>query len=221
MWNRPGLYTFLQAAEPLRVRAGGNVNDVVGGSGAWVVLVRGLDANWDEIEETINLAGAAASANTAQSFIRVNEFLVAAVGSYANFSTNTGQIILEGSVTTTVLSTISAGIGSSLQGIISVPRGKTLYLKRFDVFSPNQKVFSGTTRIRVNADVVVPPFGAKQVFAALSDIQSQQDLRFDIQPPLPEKSDLWFNVTASSNNSNLSLYVQYQLVRNDSTITIS
>jgi hypothetical protein len=208
--------------DPLRVRAGGNAQDAFGvGTGAWVVLIRGLDSNWDEIEETLNLNGILASANTAQSFIRVNEFLVAAVGSYANFSSNAGNIILEGSVSTTILSSIPAQQGTSLQGIISVPRGRTLYIKSLSVYAPNNKTFSGLLRFRLDADDIVPPYGAQQVFGAVADVQGQRDVAFPIQPPLPEKSDLWLNFTASTNNSNISVYIQYQLVRNDSAVSFS
>ena len=67
------VYTFATTAETLRVKAGGNAADTSAGLGAQTILVEGLSATYEEISETVTLAGASASAATTATFTAINK----------------------------------------------------------------------------------------------------------------------------------------------------
>src|SRR6056300_684819 len=49
---------FRQSAISMRVKAGGDAADTVAGAGARTVTIQGIDSNFDEASETVDLAGA-------------------------------------------------------------------------------------------------------------------------------------------------------------------
>jgi hypothetical protein len=161
-WNLPGFYTFPTTASTLRIKAGGNAADLFGaGAGCWVCQVRGLNENWDEVEETILTNGASASLPTVNQYIRVNFFDCVAGGTYRPAGatvTNVGDIILERTSDAVNMSIIKAGVGSSLQGIFSIPRGFTCYLKSVSAYAPSSKTYSGLFKVHAGANVTTPPY---------------------------------------------------------------
>ena len=66
-----GNVVFLTVPDELRIKAGGNVNDIEGGSGATTIHVEGLDEKWEYAHCTIVCNGADASASSNQKFVRI------------------------------------------------------------------------------------------------------------------------------------------------------
>lgn len=133
VWAQGGLYSYLSAATVLKVSSS-STNDTSAGTGARTVELFGLDANYDEISETVTLSGQTA-VNTTQSFLRIYRMVVRSAGSGG---TNAGVIYAgTGTVTSGVpankYATIAIGDGQTLMALWTVPRGYTAYVTQTDI----------------------------------------------------------------------------------------
>lgn len=137
----PGSIT-LQAAAGIVTLVSTSIldNGVTPGTGARTILIEGLDANFNEATEVVNLNGTVAVA-TAASFLRIHKMTVAAAGSTkANQGTITATI---GGANQCVISVSTVGgvngDNVSYQANYTVPNGKTAYiLKAFVSTGKNQ-----------------------------------------------------------------------------------
>jgi len=93
------------------------------------VLINGLDANYNQISETIAFtAGNYTGVNTTNSYFRINSMVVTTVPSAG--SSNAGTIKLQDTGKTITYAQINVGIGRTQSAIYTVPAGYTFYLKR-------------------------------------------------------------------------------------------
>lgn len=120
-------YPWLTTAAVLTVSSNATTDVYGSGTGAWVVLVEGLDANWVEQSEYVNLNGRNA-VSTVNAYLRINAMTVVAAGT--NGSNNGALYVGYGTVTTgvpaSILSAITATENVSSQIVYSVPAGKHL-----------------------------------------------------------------------------------------------
>lgn len=114
-------------APKLRIRAGGNAADTFGGLGAWQVKLTGLSTEGVIIQETLNSAGALASAFTENRFLRLYDTTVFASGSYATQTTRShvGNITIEDEAGNSWALIVSGDIprGDSEIGVYTTPVG--------------------------------------------------------------------------------------------------
>lgn len=144
VWPLQSLITFPSSAIQMKVSST-SANDTSAGTGARTVVVQGLDANYNEISETVTLNGQTAVTTTA-SFLRINYAYVATAGS-ANSAA--GDIYIgTGTVTSgvpaTVYDIIKLDYNTTITGSYTVPAGYTAYLSQ-GLFSTGQA--SGSTQI--------------------------------------------------------------------------
>lgn len=127
IWDGGGDYTFLDNAEKMTI-VSTSTDDTFGGSGAWNLLIQGLDENYTEITEVINLSGTT-EVNTTQEFLRLNRMLV--INSGTNSPTtdaNQGIVSATGSETSILQAQIKVNNGQTLMAIFTTPAGKTGYV---------------------------------------------------------------------------------------------
>lgn len=93
--------------------------DTAAGTGARTVTVQGLDADYNEVEETLTLNGVT-PVQGAVLFLRVNEFRVASAGTGMK---NAGAITLRDAGAGTSRSLIQAGESRAEVGVFTVPAG--------------------------------------------------------------------------------------------------
>ena len=128
IWPAASVRTLPSAAGTLSI-VSTDADDTVLGKGGNTVTVQGLDANYDEITETVDLAGLT-PAVTSQSFLRVNRAFVATAN-----AAGTGNGFNEGEITVTRGSDIQAYIeateGQTHQAMYTVPAGHTLLIKGY------------------------------------------------------------------------------------------
>lgn len=79
VWGPGGDVNFPASAAQLNV-ASSSANDTAAGTGARSLFIRGLNANWDTVEEVVDLNGQTI-VQTANAYIRVNRISVRSVGS--------------------------------------------------------------------------------------------------------------------------------------------
>lgn len=193
-------YTWPIVATVVRAAAGGNVADVdTTGAGARTVTITGLDENWNEVSETISLAGASASGSTTTTFFRVFRAFVATAGTYRG--NNTGAVAIESPVTSNVLAYIGAGVGQTQMALYTVPAGKTAVLT-----SAKVSVAVGTNKdatVRMYQypgadDFSAPTSGGKRLVYKWQQIQGEGAVQFGSHPTFPEKTDLWWTCRGSA-----------------------
>ncbi len=214
VWPVGGPYNFLQAALPLRIKAGGNAADDAAGAGAQTVALEGLDASFAAITATLTTAGVAASAPTAESFIRLNRACVINVGTYGG--TNVGDIEIEttGGITVGWIAGITGAApasGQTEQAIYTVPAGTTAYLGRMFATVESGKPADIFVWRRENADDISTPFTSRRMVESHHGVQNVvYDRSYDAMPSFPEKTDIY--VTAlRRGGADVALSVQYDL----------
>lgn len=111
------LYTYIASAGTAQVTSS-NTSDDNGGT----VLVEGLNANYEEVSETLTIGGAAGSIQ----FFRVFRALLLRANTG---STNTGIITITADSKT--VAKILAGIGQTLMALYTIPANKKGYLMKF------------------------------------------------------------------------------------------
>lgn len=121
VWTEGGQYEFPENAGTVTV-VSTSTQDNPTGTGSSTVVVQGLDANFDEVQETFELNGTTGVGGTI-SFLRTHRMLI----EYGN--TNVGNITA--SIGSTVTCAIAAGMGQSQVAFYTVPRGKSAFLKQF------------------------------------------------------------------------------------------
>lgn len=116
-------YTYLTSAEQLKVSSS-SVQDDPTGTGIFTLTILGLDANYDEISETITMDGTSV-VTTVNSYIRIFRAYGATCGTSL---TNVGNITITNNAGTNQLVYIPAGDGQTLMTLWTVPNGKRLFI---------------------------------------------------------------------------------------------
>ena len=186
IWSHGGLYVYPAAATAMKVSSS-SANDDASGTGARTVVVSGLDQNYNEASETVELDGQT-EVLTTTTFIRVFRAYVATAGSggTAAGTIYVGTGTVTAGVPATVYAEIALGENQTTMALWTVPAGYTLYITggTFSAASNNVAQY-------VLGKFVVRPFGG--VFRNAADITVNSNVfRYDWEIPLaiPEKSDI-------------------------------
>jgi len=160
VWPLPSLITFPASAIQMTVSST-SANDTSAGTGARTVVVQGLDANYNEVTETVTLNGQTA-VTMAASLLRVNYAYVATAGSgnsaAGDIYIGTGTVTA--GVPATVYDIIKFDYNNTTTGSYTIPAGYTGYVSQ-GLFSSGQAGGSnqvqgrlltrGTNNIRMTA----------------------------------------------------------------------
>ena len=208
VWAEGGLYSYLSAASVLKISSS-STDDTSAGTGARTITISGLDANYDEISESVTLNGQTA-VNTTQSFLRVLRLIVDTAGSGGQ---NAGVIYAgTGTVTSGVpankFGTIAVGDNQTLMCFWTVPRGYTAFLYQIDM-SMNTEVANKFGTVSLVARPEGGVFNVKDKFALSQDIIHQE---FKHPIKFAEKTDLEVRAIASSSNANLAVSAGLDIV---------
>lgn len=117
IWDGANIYPFQTTAGHLNFSSS-SANDAAPNSGAWACFIQGLDANFNQISETVSLAGTG-TVSTVNQYRRVNGVAATVAGSGG---TNAGTITVATAGATT-LALIEPGLGVSQSAVYTVPAG--------------------------------------------------------------------------------------------------
>ena len=200
IWMYGGKYQYLAVDSPSTLYAySANSEDSASGDGARTVTILGLDNNFNEIEETITVNGAA----TTLEFLRVYRAFVATAGVT---TTNEGDVLIStgSGGTGTVLADIGTigtgttfGLGQTQLALYTVPAGKTGYLTTWNVgCAPmNNKATVVLKSRELDGDA---PFRTKDIVDLVGGYHTQN---YSIPLRFPEKTDI--EVIASGDTSTI------------------
>lgn len=198
IWDVGGEYSYLTSAAALTVDTGDPSDDTV------QITVQGLDANYDEVSETVTLNGSGA-ATTTQTFLRVFRAFVA-----GDKDLTSDAIISASSVT---YAKVSAADQQTLMAVWTVPAGYTAY-----IFQNNTTCYTeqnnkfGITRL-----IARQPGGVFRTQDKHTVVLSQNVVQFPVPLELPEKTDIEMRAVASSSNANLQVSGSFDImyIKND------
>lgn len=148
------------------------------------LTIEGLDANYDEISETVTLTGTSA-VTTINTFLRVFRMTYDA----RNVGTITARTV---SASGTVVAQIDAGYAQTLMAVYTVPAGFTAYLVALDATIDGTK----TCQMLMYHRLFGKPFRIAHV------AESDGHYRYDFTAPLtvPEKTDIDIRINEVSGN---------------------
>ena len=193
LWNDGGDYVFPTSAVTMDL-VSTSTSDTMS------VLVKGLDANYNEISETVTLTGTVA-ATTSASFLRINSAIILS-------GSNVGGITISNGGTS--YGFIEAELGTTQSCIYTVPADRSLYLFRIDFNSatvnPNKYL---TVRNKLRSDTGRILHVAEATFAT-SQVSYDRQVPFKIT----EKTDFQFQAKSSSGNNEVAVFVEAVQVKN-------
>jgi hypothetical protein len=113
----------------------------------YTVLIKGLDANYDEIQETITLTATPVTQTTQNQYLRINDLIVVG-NNNGGFGSPTNNINLTNADNTATYARIDAGTGKSQASIYTVPRGYQFALLRISAFCASASLNNRTLGFR-------------------------------------------------------------------------
>lgn len=197
VWSHSTLYVYPTTAIHMKVSST-SANDAAAGSGARTIVVSGLDANYNEINEIVTLNGQT-PVLTIGLFIRVfrSYVLTAGLSNTAEGTIYIGDGVVTAGVPATVYAEILLGENQTLMALWTVPANYTLYVYRgtFSAASNNASQY-------ILGKFMIRNFGG--VFRNAADVTANSNvIPYDFEIPLaiPEKSDIEARVIALSGSN--------------------
>ncbi|MCK5607361.1 hypothetical protein KAR91_36090 [Candidatus Pacearchaeota archaeon] len=218
-----GLYPTPQVsgATALRIKAGGNANDTVAGSGARKVTLQGLDETGALITEEVSLAGASASAATTATFLRLFRFFVSESGAYGTFNpigvSQAAAITIENAAGTEDWGIVDFetawGRGQSEVGLYTVPLGKVAFVSTMDTSVDVTKVVDIVAFSRRGILDTVAPYQAIRTFAELSGVSGEESAAPSTPyGPFPALTDIGMVAKVTSGTAEMDVHLEILLI---------
>jgi hypothetical protein len=208
VWAQGGLYSYLAAATQLSISSSSTA-DTSAGTGARTVTLFGLDADYNEISETVTLNGQTAVTST-NSYLRIYRMLVRSAGSGGQ---NAGVIYAgTGTVTSGVpankYATIAIGDNQTLMALWTVPAGHTGYLLQTDV-----TVATTQNNKYCTVSLVARPYGEVfQVKDRFVKAESQTSLTYSVPLKFEEKTDIEYRAIGDSAGADIAISAAFEIV---------
>lgn len=154
LWTPGTVYVYRDTAIVMKISSGSTDDVMTSGSGAWKIVITGLDANWEHQEEEVELNGRTA-VNTTKLYLRVFRMKVIEAASQIAF--NAGIVYAgTGTVTTGVPAVIhaeiDAGNNQSQMALMSIPANTVGYLKVLRITTAISKLSDARLLVRKTAD---------------------------------------------------------------------
>jgi len=139
-WELATTYTYPTVAETMTLRW--NTADA-----GYTILIKGLDANYDEIQETITLTASPVTQTTQNQYYRIND-LITVGNNNGDFSNPANNINLTNAGNTVTYARIRGGDGKNQASIYTVPRGYKFGLVRISAFCASANLNNRTLQFR-------------------------------------------------------------------------
>jgi hypothetical protein len=197
VWPLPSLITF--PASPIQMTVSStSANDTSAGTGARTIVVQGLDANYNEVSETVTMNGQTAVTMTA-SLVRVNYAYVVTAGSgnSADGDIYIGTGTVTAGVPATAYDIIKLDYNTTITGSFTVPAGHTAYVSQ-GLFSAGQAGGSNQVQGRL---LTRGTDNIRRTAAVTSINNGVADYTFEYPLQVAEKTTIEATAIGSSNNN--------------------
>lgn len=206
-------YVYPASATVMKVSSS-SASDTSAGTGARTILVAGLDANYNQINEVVTLNGQTA-VNTTNSYLRILYTEILSVGSGAAQAGTiyVGTGVVTAGVPATVYWTSEASYNNWAFAGYTVPAGYTAYVTSYTITSQ-----STTANINVSAALVIYEYGngyPEIQSTARMTADGNFDRHYDYPFAIGEKSDFELRAWATTGSAvNVTGEIQFVLVKN-------
>jgi hypothetical protein len=211
VWAQGGTYAYPASATVMKISSS-SANDAAAGTGARTISIAGLDANYNEISETVILDGQT-EVNTVNSYLRIFRMFVATAGSGATAAGTiyAGTGTVTSGVPATVYGMIALNANQTQMAFWTVPAGYTLYLTGLFYTSGNTNANAWT-----NFQLIQRPLGGVFRQQSSSRVAGNGDFIVDLHTPLAftEKTDIEVRAVASTSPSNVSAEFEGIYIKN-------
>ena len=178
VWCNSSVYTYMAAANRLLVSSS-SAQDGVAGTGTLTLQLKGLDANYDLLTETVTMTGIVPVQTTA-SFLRLFTSKSITAGTAG---INVGNITITDSTATIIAGYIEAGEGKTQNAIYTVPNGKTAIILGW--------AFGDMAGKRTDFGLFVRPLNKSWYIAKTMIIRNQtMEECFEVPLKFPAKTDI-------------------------------
>jgi len=214
VWNQNTVYAYLSTASVMKISSS-SANDAAAGTGARTILIDGLDADYNQISETVTLNGQTA-VNTANSYLRVFHIavLTAGTGEAAAGSIYAGTGAVTSGVPAVIYGVYATANGATA-AIWTVPAGYTAYLTGYASGYSNASATANGT-----ISLCVRPFGS--VFDTISQLRVSNGVQgwiaFQYPIAVAEKSDIEIRATSSAASSGVTAEFQLVYIKNEGAL---
>jgi hypothetical protein len=212
IWSEGGLYSYLSAATVLKVSSS-NTADAAAGTGARTVELFGLDADYNEINETVTLNGQTA-VNTTKEYLRINRMIVRSAGTGGQ---NAGVIYAgTGTVTSGVpankYATINgvAGSNQSLMALWTIPAGYTGFLVQYDISNGTSTNTPAVCKLILSIRPFGEVFQSKDVKSLTNGMHIEES--FAVPTVITEKSDIEVRALSSSASVSFDVSAAFEII---------
>ena len=149
-WYGTGPYNWIPSARLLEV-VSSSASDTLAGVGVQKILISGLDANYNQISETVSMNGTT-PVTTVNQYFRINRAISTQAGST---QVNVGSISIRDTGGGTLRATIpivlaGTGIGITSQSAYTVPAGYTLFVES-SILSINRNTGNTVNNVTVRS----------------------------------------------------------------------
>ncbi len=211
VWAQGGVYAYPASATVMKISSS-SADDAAAGTGARTISIAGLDANYNEISETVILDGQTA-VNTVNSYLRISRMFVVTAGSGATAAGTiyAGTGTVTSGVPATVYGMIALNANQTQMAFWTVPAGYTLYLTGLFYTSGNTNANAWT-----NFQLIQRPLGGVFRQQSSSRVPGNGDFVVDLHTPLAfvEKTDIEVRAIASTSPSNVSAEFEGIYIKN-------
>ena len=190
-WSVGGVYVFPSSAATVTVSSD-DADDTSAGTGARTVQIYGLDANFEQIDETLTMNGVT-GVTSSNSYLRVFRMKVITAGTT---ETNEGTISTVHGATT--VAEIPAGKGQTLMAVYTTPANRKAYLVAWNFSAEKSRaaVLSVSLEMRTDGGA----WQTKETESVNTDGAGRFNTTFPIALRVPEKTDIRLRVTSNTAN---------------------
>lgn len=203
-----GVLIFLESAEIISFSST-DAGDTISGLGARTILITGLDENFTEREEVVNLSGTSI-ANTTNEFIRINDLKIDSVGQYNN--TNFGDITATAFFANTIQGFVEADEGIAHSSHYTVPSGQNAIIVSISSSIQTGKTVEMHLHKRDNANDITVPVSPVITIKDFHGIEGSFQLINKANLVFDEKTDVWFSASTSSGTTS-DLELNFDLIQ--------
>lgn len=209
IWDAGGILSLLSSAETMSI-ASTSANDTLGGSGAQIILIDGLDNDYNLIQEVINLSGTTPVV-TVNSYIRVHRLRVVFSGTG---KTNAGVITATASTAATTQAQILAGKSITRMSHFTIPNGYTGFTTHV-VMSCFRSSGSGAREAEVTQNAYTPDTNTiyKTLTYGITNNGGMLVTSPEVPSVSPAKTTVWYSGLASGANTEISTIQEILLLK--------
>ena len=224
VWAAGGLHYHPTTAGTVDI-VSTSAEDTAAGDGLAVLVVEGLDADYNEVSETVNLTGLTPVTTTTE-FLRVNRAYGTDLGSGATIATNP-QFSNLGAISAThnnlsppndAVLAIPPNVGQTQIALYTVPAGHTAHVYAFSASSGKETTGSGTNPV-TTLRLLQRPDGTGEKAWRIMDEFILKDTVVQINYPfpicVPEKTDIEVRAFTTSDIDPVSAMFDILLIEDD------